>query len=79
MIDLKQYDDDTVLTTREVAAWLEVGVDHVLSLPIEPLPWRTRERRYRAGDVKRAILGEQERRERRGSRRGNLQLRTASR
>lgn len=79
MVDLNRYDDDVVLKTREVAAWLEVGVDHVLSLPIEPLPWRTRERRYRAGDVKRAVLGEQARRESRSLRRGDLQLRTGTR
>lgn len=77
-LDLGKYSDEHVLTTRDVAEWLGVSVSHVLSLPLEPLPWRTRERRFSAAEVRRVILGEQKRREERELRRGGLRLRKVS-
>lgn len=54
--DLQRYGDETVLTTREVAEWLGCSVKSVLRMPLQPLPWPTRERRFLAGDVKALFL-----------------------
>lgn len=60
--DMERYRDETVLTTREVAEWLECSVRTVLRMPLEPLTMRTRERRYLARTIKDFVLGRNPRR-----------------
>lgn len=57
MVDLNQYPDETVLRTSEVARWLEVEPKVVLRMPLAPLEFPTRERRYLAADVKAVVRG----------------------
>lgn len=76
--DPTRHADHVVLTTREIADWMGVPKKHVLSLPLDWLPWRTRERRCLAGEVKRVVLGELARKAQAPHRRGPLQLRTGT-
>jgi hypothetical protein len=57
MIDLNQYPDETVLRTSEVAEWLQVEPKVILRMPLAPLEFPTRERRFLAGDVKAVVRG----------------------
>jgi hypothetical protein len=57
MVDLNRYADETVLRTSEVAEWLEVEPKVVLRLPLAPLEFPTRERRFLAADVKAVVRG----------------------
>jgi hypothetical protein len=55
--DLDAYPDSSVLSTREVAAWLGCSTKTVLSLPgLRPLPAIRRERCFLAGEVKQILL-----------------------
>lgn len=60
MVDLAMHTDETILSTGEVAAWTGWTRRTVLSLPGLPSldHIRSREAQFRAGDVKRAILGD---------------------
>jgi hypothetical protein len=55
--DLDAHSDATILSTREVAAWLGCSPKTVHSLPgLRALPTIRRERCFLAGDVKRILL-----------------------
>ncbi len=57
MTDLDAYADSSVLSTREVAAWLGCSTKTVLGLPgLRPLPAIRRERCFLAGEVKQILL-----------------------
>lgn len=57
MTDLEAYPDSSVLSTREVAAWLGCSTKTVLSLPgLKPLPAIRRERCFLASEVKQVLL-----------------------
>lgn len=60
MFDPSKYHDDVVLSTSEVAEWTSWRPKTVLGIPnLEPIDVvRTKEYQFRAGDVKRAVLGD---------------------
>ena len=57
MKDLAQIPDDAIGTADELGEAFGVRPAVIRRLPIEPLAFPCRPRRYLAGDVKRAILG----------------------
>lgn len=56
MIDLSRFTDDIVLTTTEVHEWTKRPKKAILGSRMPPLVMTSREKHYRASDVKRWVL-----------------------
>lgn len=58
MVDLEQYPDSAVLSTREAVQWLELSNSRALvALGVEPLPIRGRQYRWSVRELRRAVMG----------------------
>jgi hypothetical protein len=62
MMNLNQYPDEAILTTKEVAAWLGCSQKSVLRLPIRRAAIPSLSANFMARDVKEAVSGHERKR-----------------